>query len=215
MKDINPNAKVTEVFVTQIYPGTEVSFKKWIEKIRKLEEKSLGFCGVFIQHAVSIPADKNRWITFLQFDSQENLDAWLSSPERKAILQEAEDLIDSIERHRVISDHPSWFKYFYQGQQKAPPLWKQAMLILLVLFPIVMIEMSLLSPHTASLNRSLAMFIGNVISVSLVTWPLMPLAVRSMRWWLCIKEDQNYWWKTFGGVFLLIALYTCEVLIFS
>lgn len=97
---------------------------------------------------------------------------------------------------------------------RVPPLWKQGMLILLVLFPIVMLEFIFLVPKIEFLNPSLAMFIGNVISVGLVTWPLMPLAIWGMEWWLNPWKSKHPHRITFGGCCLLVVLYALEVWIF-
>ncbi len=206
----NSQNHVTEVFVTQVSPGKENVYHEWISKIHKVEASFPGFRGVYVQ---SPSAEQGRnWITLLQFDTQENLDHWLSSPERAAILQESKPFIDSIENHRVISPYGGWFASVTQNG-KVPSAWKQTMLVLLVLFPVVMLEMKYLSPLIANLNSSLATFIGNAISVTLIAWPLMPIALYFLGWWVNTKGNSQQR-TTLLGTGLVLALYLLEILIF-
>jgi antibiotic biosynthesis monooxygenase (ABM) superfamily enzyme len=84
------------------------------------------------------------------------------------------------------------------------------MLVLLVLFPIVMLEIRFLSPWLASLNPALATFVGNALSVTLVTWPMMPLAIRGLGWWLQPKAPRRPW-ITVAGLATVAALYALEI----
>ena len=88
------------------------------------------------------------------------------------------------------------------------------MLVLLGLFPIVMLESLFLSPRLASLNFSLALFIGNTISVALTTWLTMPVFIKALDWWLFPKPDapKSVHWK---GTLLIFALYAFSVAIFG
>jgi uncharacterized protein len=46
------------------------------------------------------------------------------------------------------------------------------MLVELMLFPIVALEVRFLTPMLGGLNAAMATFIGNVISVFLLAWPI-------------------------------------------
>lgn len=208
------DTKVTEVFITELHPSKEKEFRAWSAKIHGKEAQFPGFCGVFVQAPTLQVGHAKHWITFLQFDSQENLDRWLNSSERQEILQQSNQLVASLENHRVISSYPGWFHAFTTSPQQVPPLWKQGMLVLLVLFPIVMLELKFLNPYTAHLNLSLGMFIGNIISVGLVTWPLMPVAILCMGWWLSPWKSNHPHWITFFGGCLLVMIYALEVWVF-
>lgn len=205
----SPNIRegVTEIFVTQVNPANENAFKEWIEKIHNAEAKFSGFRGVYVQ-CPKIGVSKN-WITLLQFDTPENLERWLTSPERKSILKESISVVSSLESHRLISPYEGWFSSVSVGTN-APSIWKQTMIILLVLFPVVMLEMKFLNPWTRSLNFSLATFIGNAISVTLVSWPLMPIAIRYLNFWL-LPDPQSYMRDTIVGTIVVVGLYILEI----
>lgn len=201
---------VTEVFVTQVSPQNEKTYREWIARMHQAEAKFPGFRGVYMQS----PSQKGgiNWITLLQFDTLENLDRWLNSPERLKVLEEGKSLITSLESHRMISSYGGWFSSIVRAGE-LPPVWKQTMIVLLVLFPIVMLELKYLSPWTAGLNPSLAMFIGNAISVSLISWPMMPLAILFLGWWLAPKSKKRLQ-ATIVGTLLIILLYLAEIAFF-
>lgn len=70
------------------------------------------------------------------------------------------------------------------AQPALPPNWKQAMVVLLVLFPTVMVLGKALSPFLSGLPFALQMFLSNVASVALMTWLFMPVALRRLGPWL-------------------------------
>lgn len=196
----NAQSGLTEVFVTEVHSGMEEAYRKWLAKVHCLEASFPGFKGMYVQNC-----GKN-WITLLQFDSPEHLDGWLSSSERKGVLQEAKTMIASLENHRVFSPYAGWFAH----EKKMPSIWKQAMIVLLVLYPIVMIEMKFLPLFIGNWNVSLATFFGNAISVALITWPMMPLALKGLGWWIASSSKKI----NLIGYCSLLGLYLIEVVIF-
>jgi uncharacterized protein len=200
---------VTEVFVTQVNADMENAYREWIARIHQVEAKFPGFRGVYVQ-APRQGKGKN-WITLLQFDTPSNLDRWLSSPEREEVLRESEPLIASLENHRVISPYAGWFASIAKNGE-LPAVWKQTMIVLLVLFPIVMLELKFLPFITGNLNLSLATFIGNAISVSLIAWPMMPIAIWFLGWWLSPKKSSPR--LAILGMFVLLGLYLIEIFVF-
>jgi antibiotic biosynthesis monooxygenase (ABM) superfamily enzyme len=203
----NPcNFGVTEVFVTKVSPQKENEYRQWTSKIHQVESKFPGFKGTLIQSPKNV--EEGNWITLLQFDSPENLDNWLNSKERREIVKELDPMIASMENHRMVSSYSGWF-HSVEKQGVAPATWKQTMLVLLVLYPIVMLEVRYLLPHLTMFNHAFATFIGNSISVTLVAWPLMPIAIWALSWWLIAKNSQT--WITLAGIAVIGFLYLLEI----
>jgi len=196
---------VIEVFVTQVAPEQEKAYREWMLCMHEAEAQFPGFRGVYMQ--APYEKDAKNWLTLLQFDTMENLDRWLQSSERKKILEEAHALIEGFETHRVIPAFAGWFS---ACDGTLPPVWKQSFLVLLVLFPVVMLQIRFLYPLLTSLNLSLATFVGNTLSVILIAWPLMPLAIGGLEWWL----NPRSWRVTLWGTAFLCFLYFMEILIF-
>jgi uncharacterized protein len=170
----------TEVIITQIKPGSEEAYRAFAARIQRVQERFPGYIGSFVQP----PHHKETgWTTILRFDSVGHLNAWMTSPQRAALLKESEDLIHGFEAQRVDTSFPGWVPAD-PATGRPPSIWKTATLVLLTLFPVVMLELKFLNPHLRELPPALATFIGNGISVALTTWPLMPLAIRLFRPWL-------------------------------
>lgn len=208
--ELNLKSGVTEVIITNVPLEKEGEFRQWSAKIHSIEAQFEGFRGIYVQ---SPTQTRNRnWITLLQFDTPEHLDKWMDSSERKEILKESASLIQSFETHRVASPYAGWFRSLAKNES-LPPVWKQTMLVLLVLFPIVMLQMKYLSPWTQALNPSLGSFLSCTMSVTLITFPMMPLAVKFLGWWL-LPADISTWRITILGTLCVLFLYIIEVLVF-
>ncbi len=198
------SGEVTKIFVTKVDQAQVAEYKAWLDKIHKVESTFPGFQRVYVQAPIDNLQDT--WITLLQFDTQKNLDSWLYSDVRKAFLSDAESIVSSLESHHVVAPFEGWFA------KDAPhlSLWKQTMLVLLVLFPIVMLELKYLNPLLANLPYSVGIFIGNVLSVSLITWPGLPLCLKFLDWWL--KPNNRF--TNIAGTLFIIALYLVEIALF-
>lgn len=197
---------VTEVFLTRVSQEKEGAYREWLGKIHRIEASFPGFRGVYVQAPKS---KEEEWITLLHFDTPEHLDRWLASSERQEVLKALKPLVTSLKSHRLASPYAGWFLPAIK-KGETPSAWKQTMIVLLVLFPLVMLELKFLSPLTSSLNFSLATFIGNALSVTLIAWPLMPIALFFLNWWLASEKGLT----NQLGILLLIGLYLLEIAIF-
>jgi antibiotic biosynthesis monooxygenase (ABM) superfamily enzyme len=205
--DFHGSGSVTEVIVTAVQPGQESAFHAWCEAIQTAQGEFPGYMGTLVQ---APPSDAQPvWTTLVRFSKPEQLDAWLVSSQRDELLRQSEGLVASWKSHRMPSSFAGWFPGG-QVEQSAPAAWKQAAIVLLVLFPAVMLELRFLSPLLAGLNPAIATFVGNAISVGLVTWPLAPLAIRSLRWWLQPDPASRARADMFG-VATVAALYAIEL----
>lgn len=203
------NNGVTQLIIAEVFPDKEGEYRKWMAKIHSFEAKFPGFRGASIQ---SPKESKSKfWITLLQFDTMKNLDNWLNSPIRQELLNESRPLISFMETHRVISPYAGWFASIAK-LGALPALWKQTMIILLVLYPIVMLELKYLNPLLAGLDISLSTFIGNAISVSLISFPAMPIAIYFLAWWLSPTLQNSK--LNIIGAGIVILLYLIEIILF-
>ena len=65
----------------------------------------------------------------------------------------------------------------------------------------------------AKFNKSIVTFTANALSVALLTFPMMPIVLKWLRWWLSPSSESTYWTNIIGIV-TIIALYVGEVAIF-
>jgi antibiotic biosynthesis monooxygenase (ABM) superfamily enzyme len=207
VRESGPDGGVVEAIITQVKPGKEAAYREWETKIQQAQSKFPGYRGAYVQPPV---AGELGWTTLMRFDTAEQLDAWLKSSERASLVREAEPLVDYTHLQRMGTSFPGWFPTDPRTGQ-GPPNWKAAMLVLLGLFPIVMLESKFLSPRLAGMNFSLAMFIGNIISVALTTWLTMPLFIKAFGWWLFPRSEPSKIEVNLAGTALICLLYAIEV----
>ncbi|MGE5259423.1 MAG: antibiotic biosynthesis monooxygenase, partial [Actinomycetota bacterium] len=179
--------------------------RAWAERIQKLQATFPGYIGSFVQ-----PPQHNEtgWTTVLRFDSAANLDRWLKSKQRAAMVEESEDMVAGFHAQRVDTSFPGWVPND-PATGKPPSIWKTAALVLLTLFPIVMMEIRFLNPHLRALNPALGTFIGNAVSVALTTWPLMPIAIWAFNAWLYPENKPR--WLVLSMPAILVACYALEI----
>lgn len=205
----SPNAEVTEVIFSKVKPGKAEQYRAWTGRIQAAQAKYPGYRGMYLQpppHGV----DGGHWTSILRFDSALHLEGWMNAPERKALIAETKEFIESEELMRLATAFPGWVPIDPMTGE-GPPNWKTAMLVLLGLFPIVMLELKYLSPVLAGLglHASFATFIGNAISVALTSFYTMPWSVGWFGWWLFPKGNTAE--ITFRGVMIIFLLYAIEV----
>ncbi len=172
------------VISTRIKPGQELAYRAWEQRIASAQTRAPGFQGYRFEPP--IPGVQDDWLSILRFDSEENLQAWLNSPERKALLAEAEPFTEEFHARIARSGFDQWFA---GGSAKGPPpaVWKQNMIVLMLLYPVVyLFGIAVQNPVLmgwAGLAFPVALFIGNVVSVALLNY-LVPWASGRFGWWL-------------------------------
>lgn len=206
---VAPAADVTEVIFSKVTRGMADRYREWATRIQAAQAGYPGYRGMYLQPPTG-GEDAGHWTSIIRYDSAVHLEAWMNAPERKTLLAETKEFVESEEHMRFATAFPGWVPIDPMTGE-GPPNWKAAMLVLLGLFPIVMLEMKFLNLKTYGINASLAMFIGNVISVGLTSFLTMPLFVKWFEWWLFPKGNQKV--VTAKGVGILCVLFTLEVLI--
>ena len=146
---------------TRVKPGHEREYRAWQDRIDAETARFPGFLGneVF----APVPGLQDEWIVVVRFDSPEHLRGWLTSDVRKRLIDEAASLWDEARVERFSGAFPGWFGAGATESRGAglPPDWKQAMIVLLALYPTVMLLLLFLSPWLESLPLAVSMFIGN------------------------------------------------------
>jgi uncharacterized protein len=189
--ELSPQDMVTEIITVSVKPGMEEAYHDWVDRIRQVEARFPGYQGLQLQPP--IPGLQENWVSLLRFDTAEHLNAWLESDARRDALREVEPSLDKREQ-QVATAFSGWFT-FGDAPGQAPPSWKQSMIVLLTLYPIVMLELLFLNPLTQSLGMAESTFIGNALSVAVTGFLLIPLALRAFEWWLLPRPSDSPRWR--------------------
>jgi len=206
-------APVSAVISTRIKPGQEPAYRAWEQRIASAQTRAPGFQGYRFEPP--IPGVQDDWLSILRFDSEANLQAWLESPERKALLDEAAPFTEEFHARIARAGFDQWFAPAAQGQPAQSP-WKQNMIVLMLLYPVVYlfgvtVQVPLLSGWLG-LAFPIALFLGNVASIIILNY-LVPFASRHFSWWLSPERPSPRINLTgalvIGGIYLvMVTLFT-------
>jgi uncharacterized protein len=177
-------AAASAVISTRVKDGQEVSYRRWEQRIAAAQARAPGFQGYRFEPPV--PGVQDDWLAIIRFDSDRNLENWLKSPERLKLLKDSEFFTEHVDARIVRSGFDQWFSGS-KSDAPGPPIWKQNMIVLLQLYPLVFLfGMFVQQPVLMDRIRMpfwLALFIGNLVSVVLLNW-LVPWASKQLGWWL-------------------------------
>lgn len=156
-------------------------------------------------------------ISLVRFRTGEQLSAWLRSPERTAGLG---DLRSSLSKDfAVVANTTTPFATTVRtenGQTLLTPNWKSAMMVLLVLYPTVMILSRFFGPVLDGVGAApwMALWVSQILSVTLMQWWLMPLATRPFTRWLD-PVDGAGWRISLAGAAVVLACYGVTLVVFA
>lgn len=170
------------IFLHSVAAGSESEFTAAQGDLTRSSSAFPGYQGTAV-----FPADATgQWMSVLRFRTAQQLAAWVGSGERQEALPR---LRGKLTRDFAELPHNAPFGSTIridQGHTRITPGWKTAMLVLLCLYPTVMVLSTWLSPVLSHLGvgQSLSVFVGNVISIALLQWVLVPAVSRPFGRWL-------------------------------
>lgn len=201
------------VISTHVKPEQTVAYRAWLDRIAAVQTRARGFQGYRFEPP--LPGVQDDWLSILRFDTEENLQAWLSSPERNKLLEEATPFVEESHVRIARTGFDQWFPPS-SGSGPPPAAWKMNMIVLLTLYPIVcLFSYSVQRPlliDRAGLPFAFALFLGNIVSV-LLTSVLVPWASRHLNWWLQ-PTGPHARRSTLAGAAMVVALYAVSVVVF-
>jgi uncharacterized protein len=203
---------VSAVIATRLKPGVEAEYRAWEQKIAAAQSKAKGFQGYRFE--APIPGVQESWLAIVRFDSDASLQAWMNSPVRLALLKEAEPFTEEFHARIVRTGFDQWFKVAEGAPQ--PAAWKMNMLVLMMLYPVVFI-FGVLVQTPFMTNKGvpfwLALFVGQIVSVTLLNW-LVPWTAQRFGWWLA-PRGPSVTRINLIGTSIVIGIYAMCLLAFA
>jgi antibiotic biosynthesis monooxygenase (ABM) superfamily enzyme len=209
-----PSAPITAMISTRVRPGKEAEYREWEHRIAAAQSQAPGLQGYRFEPPV--PGVQEDYVAILRFDSEENLQAWIDSPERKALLAEAAPLTEEFHTRLVRSGFEQWFGGAAAKGSAPLPVWKMNMIVLLLLYPIVFLWSVFVGAPLLGdklhLSFATSLFVGNIFSVAMTGF-LVPWVAGRMGWWLQ-PAGASATRASIGGAVLILAIYAAMVLAF-
>ena len=101
-------APVSAVISTRVLPGKELEYRAWERKIATAQSKAPGLQSYRFEPPV--PGVQDDFVAILRFDSEANLQAWLDSPVRKKLVEEAAPLTEEFHARMARTGFEQWFR---------------------------------------------------------------------------------------------------------
>lgn len=208
-----PQAGASAFIAYKVAPEDEAAFLAWQRSIYAAEARAPGF----MRHKLERPVAglRDEWIIILTFDTDANLTQWLESPERKALLEESRKLKAAFNLSRTAYGFDFWFHGAGDQKPGGWQIFKNGLLVLLVLYPIVylwglFVAHPLLDAYGVPVWLSL--FIGNLVSTQILGWWAVPAIFRAFRWWLAPNPGLR---RAVLGYATLAVLYALSMGVFA
>jgi antibiotic biosynthesis monooxygenase (ABM) superfamily enzyme len=172
---------VTVSVTRRARPERAREVRAWLDAGTHLAEQFAGFLGAgWLQPAPG----SDVWHVLYRFADGGSLAAWESSAERTWWLASADELVEhtQVERRSGIE---GWFDMPapQPTAPKAPPRWKQAVMIWSAFFPLSLLSTFLLAPLVGSWPLPLRVLVSTVCLTPVMVYVVLPqLTTRLHRW---------------------------------
>jgi uncharacterized protein len=202
--------KASAVVVQRVPAGLADWFMEWQDGVTGAAERFAGYRSTDVYP----PPDReqNDWVVVMHFDSEELLQAWLASPVRAHWVDKLRAQVGTFELTTLPGGFGAWFTSQARGPA-APPSWKMALAVLFGLYPTVMVLTLFPGPYTAPLGMAIAMLIGNLLSVCILQWAVMPVLNIVLAPWLQANSEEQRA-LSIGGLIAMVVLLVVMALLF-
>lgn len=169
---------VTLISSVHLAPGTEDDHRALHHEGVRAAARSGGLVRDELLPAV--PDVQAETVALLTFATQDDLDRWLTNPERHDVLARMEPLLVGERTVNVVGGFAGWF----QPAGAVTKRWKQAATVLLALVPLSLAVTQLRTTVVPGLPTPVAVTGTAVVNVAALTWVLMPYLTRRLEPWL-------------------------------
>ncbi len=169
---------VTAIVSVRVDPDHRDEYLQLYHEIDAAMSRAAGF--VRTEMFEPIAGSQEDTVVVFTFDGRRNLDAWLDSPERQAILEQMRPFVEAPHTINVVGGWGGWFDL---GEHE-PRRWKQAVVVLLALYPTVLVLTLIDDRWVPDPPLPLDVLLGNIVGVAILTWVLMPRLTKAFSNWL-------------------------------
>ena len=173
---------VTATVTRRVKPGHEPDYEEFLAGINGAAKAFPGYLGEEVFRPAGGAGGEYRII--YRFDSPAHLRAWLDSGERAAWLTRAEPHVAGPMRTEILTGLESWFTLPTQPGAPPPPPYKMAILTWATIFPLITLVVVASAPLIGGLPLVPRLAVTTLVTVSLMTWVVMPRVTWLLRRWL-------------------------------
>ncbi|MBW4656406.1 MAG: hypothetical protein KME20_25685 [Kaiparowitsia implicata GSE-PSE-MK54-09C] len=165
----------------------QVAFCEWHEELTQATSGHDGFLRIDRCDPLRCADGVDKWYTIVHFDTPNHLNDWIESGECDRLLQQGQHLFEHHKFKSFTTGLEGWFSPVSGSHRSLGlPPWKQVLSVVLGLYPTIALQ-SLLFERLGLFQAwptSASLLVSILISSTLLTWLVMPLVVRLLRFWL-------------------------------
>lgn len=200
------------LFRHAVAPGLQDEFREMQTRLTTAAVELPGYEGTIL-----LPGDRDgEWSSMVRFRTAAQLSTWLQSAQRSDALQGLRSTL-SKDFSTVTNTTPFGTTVRIEGGRTLmTPNWKSAMLVLLVLYPTVMLLSRFFGPALDRIGAEpwLALWVSQIISVTVLQYWLMPGLSVPFRRWLDPVDGAGLRTSVTGAVVILV-LYALTLTLFA
>ncbi|MEO0488458.1 MAG: hypothetical protein AAFZ49_02710, partial [Cyanobacteria bacterium J06659_2] len=145
--DVSSLAGASLVVEHTVPSGKGLAFRWWHSKVTRTAKRFKGYIRTDLYSPVkgSQSDQPLKWYSIIHFDSPNQLNQWLKSRDREALIEAGRKIFASYQFMSFSTGLEGWFSRKTGTEQMGfgPPAWKQNAAVVLGLYPTVMIQSAL------------------------------------------------------------------------
>ncbi|MEE9102514.1 antibiotic biosynthesis monooxygenase [Pseudomonas nitroreducens] len=181
---IDLNSVVTLVVHHKVRCEALPGYEAWLRRTVAAARRQPGHLGV---NVIRPDAEGAMFTTVVRFAQAAQLQAWIDSAERVALIAEVSPLLEEGDHPLIHDDAEFWFTPV-RGNVRPPPKWKQAVLTYLVICPLTMFVPHLWAPVFERYPALRGVVPSNLLITFCIVVPvvflIMPWVTRCCAGWL-------------------------------
>ena len=173
---------VSVIIDRNVVPGKQAEFETLLNGIIEVSSHRKGYLGTNVTKPKS--KDNNYYQVIFRFDSQENLDVWIQSEDRKKWVEKIDHVLEKPTQLQFITGLETWFCLPGTPTITPPPRYKMAVVAWLAITPLLIVFNYSFDPLFKDLALVPRFICMTPWIVLIMTYILMPFMTKLFKWWL-------------------------------